>query len=70
MARTKFKETSIVDKIEILCDDTIQVRTRNQVLKNDVEIASSFQRHVLIKGDDLSGQDLRVQKVAAAIWNI
>jgi len=70
MARTKFKETSIVDKIEILYDDTIQVRTRNQVLKNGVEIASSFQRHVLYKGDNLSGQDLRVQKIATVLWDL
>lgn len=73
MARKKkdvFEENSIVDKIEIFPSDSIQVRTRNQILKNGVEISSNFHRHVLRKGDDLSSQDLRVQQIAAIVWGL
>lgn len=68
--KVKFEETSVVDKIEILIDDSIQVRTRNQILKNGEEVSCTFHRHVLYKGDDLSSQDLRVQRIATALWNL
>lgn len=68
--KVKFEEASIVDKIEILIDDSIQVRTRNQILKNGEEVSCTFHRHVLYKGDDLSSQDLRVQRIATALWDL
>jgi hypothetical protein len=62
------KEKSVVDKIEVLLDGCIQVRTRNQILKDGVEVASTFHRHVVVPGDDVSKEDPRVAAVATATW--
>jgi hypothetical protein len=68
MAKPKLEEVSVVDKIEVLLAGQIQVRTRDQVLKDGVEIAATYHRHVLSPGDDLTGQDPRVAAIAAATW--
>ena len=62
------EEVSLVDKIEVLLAGQIQVRTRNQVLKDGTEIAATFHRHVLSPGDDLTDQDQRVVAIAEATW--
>ena len=61
-------EVSVVDKIEVLLAGQIQVRTRNQVLRDGVEIAATYHRHVLAPGDDLTNEDPRVTAIAAATW--
>jgi hypothetical protein len=62
------EEKSVVDKIEVLLNGSIQVRQRNQILKDGTEIAATYHRHVLSPGDDLTGQDLRVVAIAEATW--
>ena len=62
------EEVSVVDKIEVLLAGQIQVRTRNQVLRDGVEIAATYHRHVLAPGDDLTNEDPRVTAIAAATW--
>jgi urease accessory protein UreE len=62
------EEKSVVDKIEVLLQGQIQVRRRDQVLKDGVEIAATYHRHVLSPGDDLTGQDPRVVAIAEATW--
>ena len=44
------EEKSAVDKIEVLLSGHIQVRRRDQVLKDGVEIAATYHRHVLHPG--------------------
>ncbi len=61
------KET-IVDKIEVLELGQVQVRTATKVLEDGVVLSSSFHRHVLAPGDDLSEQDARVSAIATATW--
>tara|TARA_R100001480_G_scaffold7235_1_gene14802 strand:+ start:283 stop:561 length:279 start_codon:yes stop_codon:yes gene_type:complete len=70
------KET-VVDKIEVLEDGNIQVRTATRVLEDGVALSSSFHRHILepstkVSGSwedtDISGEDARVQAVATATW--
>ena len=61
------KET-IVDKIEVLEKGQVQVRTATRVLEDGAVLSSSFHRHVLAPGDDLSGQDARVSAIATATW--
>ena len=68
MAKPKLEEVSVVDKIEVLLAGQIQVRTRNQVLKDGVEIAATYHRHVVAPGDDVSNEDPRVAAIAAATW--
>ncbi len=61
------KET-IVDKIEVLEKGQVQVRTATRVLEDGAVLSSSFHRHVLAPGDDLSGQDAKVSAIATATW--
>jgi urease accessory protein UreE len=62
------EEQSVVDKIEVLLAGQIQVRIRDQVLKDGVEIAATYHRHVLSPGDDLTNEDPRVVAIAEATW--
>ena len=61
-------EKQIVDKVELVQTNHIQVRTANIIEKDGVEIARTFHRHVLAPGDDVSGQDPKVQAIASAVW--
>ena len=62
------EEKSVVDKIEVLLNGCIQVRRRDQILKDGVEVASTFHRHVVVPGADVSNEDPRVAAIAAATW--
>lgn len=62
------KEVSVIDKIEVLELGGIQVRRKDKVLKDGVEIAATFHRHVVNPGDDLTNEDPKVIAVAAALW--
>ena len=53
-------EKTVVDKLEVLHDGTVQVREANQVLKDGVVIAQSYHRYVVSITDpapDLSRLD-------------
>ena len=58
----------IVDKIEVLEMGQVQVRTATKVLEDGAVLSSSFHRHVLAPGDDLSEQDAKVAAIATATW--
>jgi urease accessory protein UreE len=62
------EEKSVVDKIEVLLLGQIQVRRRDQILKDGVEVAATYHRHVLNPGDDLTNEDPRVVAIAVATW--
>mgnify|MGYP001272982609 CR=1 FL=1 len=62
------REDTTIDKIEVLPNGVLQIRQKNAILKDEVEIASSFHRWTLVPGDALDGQDDRVVAVANAIW--
>jgi hypothetical protein len=61
-------EKTIIDKIEVLENNSIQVRTANIIEKDGVEITRTFHRHVVSPSNDISGEDAKVQAVANAIW--
>jgi hypothetical protein len=61
------KET-VVDKIEVLESNAIQVRSVVRVLEDGEVLSSSYHRHVLQPGDDLSNEDPRVGAIANATW--
>ena len=65
MALTKEKVT---DKIEVLENGTIQVRCATRVLEDGAILSSSFHRHVLHPGHDLTDQDPKVVAIANATW--
>ena len=61
-------ETNIVDKIEVVENGSLQVRTANVIKRDGNEISRSFHRHILSPGSDLSNEEERVTAVANATW--
>lgn len=56
------------DKIEIVGDFKIlQIRTKTAVMEDGVELSSSFHRHTIAPGDDVSGESAEVQAIANAV---
>ena len=60
------KET-IVDKIEVLEDGSVQVRTATRVLEDGAVLSSSFHRHVCAPDCDTTGEDPKVIAICAAV---
>ena len=56
-----------VDLIEVVENGCIQVRTKTAIKEDGVEISSKFHRHVVMPGADVSGEDAKVQAIAASI---
>jgi hypothetical protein len=56
-----------VDLIEVIENGTLQVRTKTAIKEDGVEISSKFHRHVVVPGADVSGEDAKVQAIAASI---
>ena len=61
------KET-VVDKIEVLENGTLQVRSAIRVSEDGEVLSSSFHRHVLAPGSDTSNEDAKVVAIATATW--
>jgi hypothetical protein len=61
-------EKQIIDKIEVIENNSIQVRTATIIEKDGTELTRTFHRHVLAPGDNVSTEDPKVQAIANAIW--
>ena len=59
------KET-VVDKIEVTENGTVQVRTATRIIEDGVQLSQSYHRHVVVPGADYSTEDARVQAICAA----
>ena len=60
------EKIEIVDRIEVIENDCVQVRTKTAILEDGKQISGTFHRHVVAPGDDYSGEDARVQAICAA----
>ena len=60
-------EETVADRIEVMEDGQLQVRTANVVKRDGVEISRTFSRHVVSPGEDLSGEDAKVRAVGEAV---
>jgi hypothetical protein len=60
----------IVDRIEVVENGSVQVRTKTAIMEDGVEISSKFARHVVAPGADVSGEDAKVQAIAAAVHTV
>lgn len=63
-----YTEQEVIDNITILEDGKLQIRKATKVLKDGVEIAKSYHRHIVVPGEELTGQHSRVAAVARSIW--
>ena len=61
-------EKTIIDKIEVIENSSIQVRTATVIEKDGTELTRTFHRHVVAPGADLTNEDPKVQAIANAIW--
>jgi hypothetical protein len=61
------EKVEIVDRIEVVENGCVQVRTKTAIKEDGVEISSKFHRHVIVPGDDYSAEDARVQSVCEAL---
>jgi hypothetical protein len=60
------EKIQIVDRIEVVENGCVQVRTKTAIMEDGKQISGNFQRHVIAPGDDYSGEDARVQAICAA----
>ena len=61
-------EKTIIDKVELVENNSIQVRTATVIERDGTEISRSYHRHVVSPGEDVSNEDAKVQAIANAIW--
>ena len=62
------EEKSVIDQIEVIRNGSVNVRRADLILKDGVEIAKTYHRHVLAPGDDLANEDAKVVAIAQATW--
>ena len=56
----------IVDRIEVLENGSVQVRTATRIMEDGKAISSTFHRHVVAPGDDYAAEDARVKAICKA----
>ena len=56
----------VVDRIEVVENGIVQVRTKTAIMEDGKQISGTFHRHIVAPGDDYSGEDARVQAICAA----
>jgi hypothetical protein len=57
------EKVEVVDRIEVLENGCVQVRTATKIMEDGVAISSKFHRHVVAPGDDYSAEAERVQAI-------
>jgi hypothetical protein len=62
------EKITVVDKVECVENGNVQVRTATRIVEDGNVISTSYHRHVLQKGDDISGEDPKVQAICNAVW--
>ena len=60
------EKIAVVDRIEVLENGCVQVRTKTVIMEDGKQIGGNFHRHVVAPGDDYSSEVDRVQAICAA----
>ena len=60
------EKVQIVDRIEVVENGCVQVRTKTAIMEDGNQLSGTFHRHVVAPGDDYSKQDTRVKAICAA----
>ena len=61
------EKVEIVDRIEVVENGCVQVRTKTAIMEDGKQISGTFHRHVVAPGDDYSNEDNRVKVMCEAI---
>jgi hypothetical protein len=56
----------VTDKVEVIENGTVQVRTATRIVEDGNVISTSYHRHTVAPGQDYSNEDARVQAICAA----
>jgi archaellum component FlaF (FlaF/FlaG flagellin family) len=60
------EKIEIVDRIEVIENGSVQVRTKTAIMEDGKQISGNFHRHIVAPGDSYAGEDDRVQAICAA----
>jgi hypothetical protein len=60
------EKIEIVDRIEVVENGCVQVRTATRIMEDGKQISATFHRHVVAPGADYSAEDARVKAICAA----
>jgi len=60
------EKVQVVDKIEILENGCVQVRTATRIVEDGNVISQTYHRHIVAPSDDYSQEDTRVQAICQA----
>jgi len=60
------EKIQIVDRIEVIENGSVQVRTKTAIMEDGKQISGTYHRHVVAPGDDYSSEDARVQAICKA----
>jgi len=61
------EKIEIVDRIEVVENGSVQVRTKTAIMEDGQQISGAFHRHVVAPGDNYSAEDAKVQAICAAV---
>lgn len=62
------EEKNVIDAVTYRDSGHIEVRAAIVILRDGAEITRTYHRHVVEPGADISGEDAKVQAIAAALW--
>lgn len=57
----------LVDKIEVLGNGAVQVRTATRIVEDGNIVSASLHRHVISPGDDYSAEDSKVRAICSIV---
>lgn len=60
------EKQTFVDRIEVIENGCVQVRTKTAIMEDGKQISGNFHRHVIAPGSDYSAEDASVQAICAA----
>ena len=65
-----YEKQTIVDRIEVLADQTVAVRYVVTVLEDGKPFADQVKGNYFKPGDDYSGEDAKVQAICATVHTV
>ena len=57
------EKQTIVDKIEVIENGSVQIRTATRIVEDGNVISTTYHRHVVVPGQDYSQEEARVQAI-------
>jgi len=60
------EKIQIVDRIEVVENGCVQVRTKTAIMEDGEQISGTFHRRIIAPGDDYLAEDTRVKAICAA----